>query len=154
MSSSLCRSINQGPDSSGTHTPYPPHVSSLKPSITALAIYVIDLVLHALKTRVVLARIECSGPSTVRITMDRLSGWRAGQHVFLRVPAVGGLTRFEPHPFTIASTEPGMVLLAKAAGGWTGRLRSLVDEGGKGGERVVQVFVDGPYVRVDSLTCC
>ncbi|KAF9255562.1 hypothetical protein L218DRAFT_1008440 [Marasmius fiardii PR-910] len=97
------------------------------------------------------------------------AGWRAGQHVRLRVlsSGMGFLGWTEVHPFTIASTPggaEGVVLMCKKAGDWTERLYDLARSGdysqprGRGsrrgrdgdGERdyepvKVKVWVEGPY---------
>ena len=81
------------------------------------------------------------------------AGWRAGQHVRLRVISVkmGWFGWAEVHPFTIASVADsgpeGMVLMCKRAGGWTRKLYEIAKLGGSesGGEREVRVIVEGPY---------
>ncbi|KAG7086865.1 hypothetical protein E1B28_002786 [Marasmius oreades] len=86
------------------------------------------------------------------------AGWRAGQHVRLRVLSSGmGLLGWtEVHPFTIASIPngaEGVVLMCKKAGDWTERLYDLAKSGGYhkgrgGGDHdpmKVKVWVEGPY---------
>jgi ferric-chelate reductase len=66
---------------------------------------------------------------------------------------MGVLSWAEAHPFTIASSgdgEDGMVLLCKRAGGWTGRLWDIANEGARAGKdgmehACVRVLVEGPY---------
>ncbi|OCF59961.1 hypothetical protein L486_02634 [Kwoniella mangroviensis CBS 10435] len=133
-----------------------------------LLLYTKDLILRLiLKTRIVPARIvalpapssDLSSGST-QIVLPLRSGWRAGQHVFIRIPAlreVGGLAWLENHPFTIGSGEGGeLVLIVKKAGDWTRNLydfalRDLALDMGMV-ERVEQVLgrgckvlVEGPY---------
>ncbi|WVF66460.1 hypothetical protein IAT40_001200 [Kwoniella sp. CBS 6097] len=119
------------------HKPYCGLIATI-----AMGIYAKDLILRfVLKTRVVPGRLialpaPASDPSagSTQIILPLRSGWRAGQHVFVRIPAlkeVGGMAWLENHPFTIASAEGSdMVLVAKKAGGWT---RDLYDYASKGG---------------------
>jgi ferric-chelate reductase len=94
--------------------------------------------------------------NTTRLEIPRLNnGWRAGQHVRLRVLSIGmGWGGWaEAHPFTIATAgggEDGLVLLCKKAGGWTGKLYEIAKaggycEGGLGRGRNISVIVEGPY---------
>jgi len=91
---------------------------------------------------------------STRIEIPSLnSGWRAGQHVRLRVLSLGmgwwGWT--ETHPFTIANVAngpEGLVLIVKKSGTWTRRLYDIAKisgytDGGVG--RQVKVMVEGPY---------
>ncbi|KAL0576626.1 hypothetical protein V5O48_005356 [Marasmius crinis-equi] len=80
------------------------------------------------------------------------AGWRAGQHVRLRVLSggMGFLGWTEVHPFTIASIPngpEGVVLLCKKAGDWTERLYELAKSGGYRDHEgtKVKVWVEGPY---------
>ena len=83
------------------------------------------------------------------------AGWRAGQHVRLRVlsTAMGLLGMTEVHPFTIASvsrTDEGLVLLCKKSGRWTTKMyemssTSVYGEQGQEIGRSVKVMVEGPY---------
>ncbi len=127
-------------------------------SVSALVIYALSLIASLTKTRLAHAELfTLPGASTTVITIPNLrSGWRAGQHVRLRVPALGVPCGFEGHPFTIASAPDGegMVLMCKAAGNWTEKLYELAT-GGEGslrmGERGVErrmtatVILEGPY---------
>ena len=90
-------------------------------------------------------------------------GWRAGQHVRIRVlsTSLGWLGWTEPHPFTIASApvdsgtgltgEEGLVLICKKAGGWTSKLFDMakasrpVESGSSITHRSVKVLIEGPY---------
>ncbi|WVR03427.1 hypothetical protein IAU60_000418 [Kwoniella sp. DSM 27419] len=108
----------------------------------AMVIYAKDMILRwILKTRIVPATIialpaPASDPASgsTQILLPLRSGWRAGQHVFIRIPAlkeVGGMTFMENHPFTIGSAEGSeLVLVAKKAGDWT---RALYDYAAVGG---------------------
>jgi ferric-chelate reductase len=96
------------------------------------------------------------------------AGWRAGQHVRIRIlsSGMGWFGWSEMHPFTIASVgasrssrggavsrggsgaEDGMVLMCKKTGTWT---RSLFEMAKLGGYidgfagRQIKVWVEGPY---------
>lgn len=125
--------------------------------IAAAGIISLDYLIRLMKTRVYNARIRPLPDLTLtRIEVPQLNaGWRAGQHVRLRVlsSAMGWIGWAESHPFTIATaakTPEGMVLLCKKTGGWTGRLYDMAkvagyasDEGAYG--RTVQVMIEGPY---------
>ncbi|KAF9065852.1 hypothetical protein BDP27DRAFT_1331474, partial [Rhodocollybia butyracea] len=109
--------------------------------LAAVALFVFDILMRWIKTRV--TRVE------IRSIND---GWRAGQHIRLRVLSTGmGIGIFEVHPFTIASIvkgEEGMILMCKKAGDWTNKLYDLAKsseyEGGDNA-RKVKVCIDGPY---------
>jgi len=81
------------------------------------------------------------------------AGWRAGQHIRLRVLSMGmgWFGWAEVHPFTIASVsrgQEGIVLICKKTGSWTKGLFELSKLGGYvDGEigRKVKVVVEGPY---------
>ncbi|KAF8628831.1 hypothetical protein AX17_005892 [Amanita inopinata Kibby_2008] len=151
------------------------HQPSTLPYIIALsAPFCFDHLLRILKTRYVTATIRpLPSLSATRIEIPTLnSGWRAGQHVRVRILSASshGLGLFgwmESHPFTIASApvrsknqrlavgEEGLVLICKKAGGWTGRLFDMAKKGGyiesgmaAGGVdigRSVKVLIEGPY---------
>nr|XP_019048478.1 hypothetical protein I302_02250 [Kwoniella bestiolae CBS 10118]OCF27408.1 hypothetical protein I302_02250 [Kwoniella bestiolae CBS 10118] len=123
-----------------------------------LLLYTKDLILRLiLKTRVVPAKIiafpapssDLSSGST-QIILPLRSGWRAGQHVFIRVPALremGGMAWLENHPFTIGSGEGGeLVLIVKKAGDWT---RNLYDFALRGG--VVRLSVSPSPEKDDGM---
>lgn len=137
------------------------HVPSAVPwAIASGAIYMVSIAISMLKTRVTQAElIALSGNATTMVTLPNITtGWRAGQHVRLRVVGLDGfLHKMECHPFTIASAPDsgGLVLMAKVAGDWT---RELYDLATKGGHRVdaeanggvwsprrATVIVEGPY---------
>ena len=81
------------------------------------------------------------------------AGWRAGQHIRLRVLSMGlgwfGWT--EVHPFTIASASrgpEGIVLICKKTGTWTKSLFEIAKSGGYVDEKIgrkVKVVIEGPY---------
>ncbi|KAG2040684.1 ferric reductase like transmembrane component-domain-containing protein [Suillus americanus] len=134
------------------------HVPSVWPYVIATAgIISLDYLMRSMKTRVFNARIRpIPGLMLTRIEVPQLNaGWRAGQHVRLRVlsSAMGWIGWAESHPFTIATaakSPEGMVLLCKKTGRWTSRLYDMAtvagyesDEGTYG--RTVQVMIEGPY---------
>ncbi|KIJ60791.1 hypothetical protein HYDPIDRAFT_170073 [Hydnomerulius pinastri MD-312] len=141
----------------GTHIAYSHQQTMLHYIIAAAAAYGLDHILRLLKTRLFAARIRpIPDLSLTRVEIPELNaGWRAGQHVRIRVlsSAMGWIGWAEVHPFTIASvakTPEGLVLMCKTAGGWTGRLYEMAkvagygyEEGGVG--RTVSVMLEGPY---------
>ena len=117
-----------------------------------------DRLFRLLKTRYTTARLRALpelGMTRVEIVGVN-AGWRAGQHVRLRVleSGLGPLGWLEAHPFTVASvskspSEEGLILMCKKTGTWTNRLFDLAKKreyGEVGGvERDVRVLVEGPY---------
>ncbi|WVQ85105.1 hypothetical protein IAT38_007270 [Cryptococcus sp. DSM 104549] len=134
------------------------HVDSAVPyCIASLVIYLISIICSLTKTRLASAELHALQSSeTTVITIPALrSGWRAGQHVRIRVPALGLKHGLEGHPFTIASAPDGegMVLMVKKAGDWTTKLFELAQEGQVGMSRSeaarrgrgATVILEGPY---------
>lgn len=119
------------------------------------AIYVLDHIIRLFKTRMSKATLRpMPDLGLTRIEIPHLNaGWRAGQHVRLRVMSSGmGLFGWsEVHPFTIASVGgDGMVLMCKKTGSWTTSLYNLASAGNgseKGGSRstTASVILEGPY---------
>lgn len=74
-------------------------------TVFVLACYGIDLVCRFIKTRFGSASVAALPGGTVMVQSHSLaSGWRAGQHVWVRVPSAAGVLRgWETHPFTIAN---------------------------------------------------
>ncbi|TXT09225.1 hypothetical protein VHUM_02699 [Vanrija humicola] len=137
------------------------HVPVAKPwMIASAAIYVFSMIMSACKTRFARAElVALGGCTTTLITIPGITtGWRAGQHVRLRVFGIGVSNVFEAHPFTIASAPDsgGLVLMAKAVGDWTEKLYELAASG-EGAQRDTSdpelgvwkrramVMVEGPY---------
>jgi ferric-chelate reductase len=93
--------------------------------------------------------------STKVVISSYNTGWRAGQHIRLRVLSMGlgWLGWAEVHPFTIASVsrgQDGIVLICKRTGTWTKSLFDIAKLGGRASEdgeigRKVKVVVEGPY---------
>lgn len=105
----------------------------LKASIAFLAF---DNLLKILKSKFKRATFTAMPGGLTRIQVQGVNdGWRAGQHVFIRV--LKGRQIFEKHPFTIAnapnsSTPYGstdhLLIVAKAAGDYTQRIHSLAGQ--------------------------
>ena len=111
-------------------------------------VYCASHIFSLLKTRITTAELCALSNDTTLVTMPSLNtGWRAGQHVRIRVPKLGP----EAHPFTIASAPngEGMILLCKAVGGWTRRLHAFAeattDMSVENTQRKAMVIVEGPY---------
>ncbi|WWC93364.1 hypothetical protein V866_000198 [Kwoniella sp. B9012] len=132
------------------------HVPEAVPfCIAAGAIYAISIFCSITKTRVAHAELQAlPGAGTTVITLPALrTGWRAGQHVRIRVPALGFRKAFESHPFTIASAPngDGLVLMCKRAGDWTNSLYELaqrssdLEDRAEGGRNNATIIVEGPY---------
>lgn len=141
------------------------HVPACIPyGIAGLSIYGLDQITRLVKSHITTATItpvpalKCTQLSVPHLTR----GWRAGQHVRVRVlnSGIGALGWAESHPFTIASVSApngggdGLTLLCKRAGDWTESLYTMSQqhsganaEKGEGfgvGARV-KVVIEGPY---------
>ncbi|KAH0579052.1 hypothetical protein H2248_003211 [Termitomyces sp. 'cryptogamus'] len=129
--------------------------STMRWMCACIGIYGFDHVCRFIKTRISTATIRpLPEMNSTRVEVPYINGgWRAGQHVRLRVLTFGlgwfGWT--EAHPFTIASVadgEEGIILLVKKSGRWTGRLYDMAKSSGfteAGQGRRVKVMVEGPY---------
>ncbi|WRT68624.1 uncharacterized protein IL334_005602 [Kwoniella shivajii] len=123
--------------------------------IAAAIIYLISILCSLTKTRLAHAELHAlPGAATTVVTIPALrSGWRAGQHVRIRIPALGPSKGFESHPFTIASAPDGegLVLMCKRAGDWTDKLYELaqrssdIEDRAEGGKNNATVILEGPY---------
>ena len=125
--------------------------------IVACVFYGLDHLVRAIKTRITTATFRpIPELGLTRVELPSINaGWRAGQHVRLRVlsTAMGIWGMTEVHPFTIASvskTEEGLVLLCKKSGRWTSKMYELANTstyGDQGRElgRSIKVMVEGPY---------
>lgn len=131
--------------------------------IAAAGVYLADLALRCLKTRLCTARLAPLpelGATAVEVPALE-GGWRAGQHVRLRVLSrrMGWLSWAETHPFTIASAsgaiaQRGLVLLCKNTGRWTRRLQALAGkEQMDGSGMTMTVMVEGPYGECPIVVC-
>ncbi|KAJ7768301.1 hypothetical protein B0H16DRAFT_1716319 [Mycena metata] len=132
------------------------HRASTHPYIyVALGFYGLDHLLRIAKSRMHNAIIRpLPDMGVTRIEVPQINaGWRAGQHVRLRVLSGAlGLTGWtESHPFTIASVSgspEGLVLMVKKSGDWTTKLFDFAKSGGymeSGVGRNVNIVLEGPY---------
>ncbi|KAK2467906.1 hypothetical protein APHAL10511_000201 [Amanita phalloides] len=134
--------------------------------VAVAALYGLSLVLRLMKTRIVTATIRpLPSLSATRIEIPKVnSGWRAGQHVRVRILSMQ-LGRFgwaESHPFTIASApvaegpvvgDDSLTLICKKTGTWTAKLFEMAKEGylesgfAQGAEvgRTIKIMIEGPY---------
>ncbi|KAI0073832.1 hypothetical protein K474DRAFT_1666113 [Panus rudis PR-1116 ss-1] len=132
--------------------------------LIALGLYALDRTLRFAKTRYAYAHLTpLPSLGMTKIEVPALNaGWRAGQHVRVRVLSLGGPMGWfgwtECHPFSIASVEKsvegdGMVLYVKKVGKWTNRLYELAkrsqysSSNAEAGEYQtgVKVLIEGPY---------
>ncbi|KAI8458184.1 ferric reductase like transmembrane component-domain-containing protein [Phakopsora pachyrhizi] len=122
---------------------------------------VIDGLMKTIRTKIRPAKFEAMPGGMTRISVQGLnSGWRAGQHVFIRV--LRGKHYFEKHPFTIVNAASEMspyntcdhlLLVAKADGDFTKSIYRMADEiniSQDGREKGVdsspfRVLLEGPY---------
>ncbi|KAI9057357.1 incomplete iron reductase [Trametes sanguinea] len=135
------------------------HTATAVPYVLiAVGFYGLDRLMRLIKSRVAIARLRpLPDLGMTRVEIPSInSGWRAGQHVRLRVLSLGMGWRgwAEAHPFTIASvcrspSGEGLVLMCKKAGDWTSRLYELAQRADYGEANgigsSVQVVVEGPY---------
>ncbi|KAG8991241.1 hypothetical protein FRB90_001424 [Tulasnella sp. 427] len=107
-------------------------------SLATFFILGLDYILRLVKSHYVTATLTpLPDLRATRIEIPHLTrGWKAGQHVRLRVltSKMGLLSVGEAHPFTIASVAEerngqGVVLYVKAAGDWTKRLYDVAVQG-------------------------
>lgn len=94
------------------------HVPEAVPyCVAGASLYGADLLIRATRTRISTASLQAvPGCDSTMVSVAGLrEGWRAGQHVVLRVPKLGGLRGIEGHEFTIASAPDaeGLTLIIK-----------------------------------------
>lgn len=82
----------------------------------------------------------------VKITIPTTLRWRAGQHVFIRIPSIAPL---DNHPFTVASAAENpkgqhndLVLVCKPHKGFT---RRIYDIARQDPDNSFRAYLDGPY---------
>ncbi|KIP02275.1 hypothetical protein PHLGIDRAFT_96160 [Phlebiopsis gigantea 11061_1 CR5-6] len=138
--------------------------------LIAVGIYLFDRLVRLLKTRYTTARVTALselGMTRVEV-LGTNAGWRAGQHVRVRVlerelGGPTGLGMLECHPFTICSVSESpsgenLTLMCKKTGMWTNKLFELargmeygsVSSDGSRAEkgsapRDVRLLIEGPY---------
>lgn len=132
------------------------HFPACRPYMYACtALYGADRLLRACKSSLATATLtHLPHMDSAYIEVPTIkTGWRAGQHVRLRVltTAMGPIGWTESHPFTIASasgSNDGLVLLCKKAGDWTSKLVDLaknLDAQESDGQGRVNVWIEGPF---------
>ncbi|KAJ1302681.1 hypothetical protein OPQ81_002997 [Rhizoctonia solani] len=125
-------------------------------TLSGLAFYVVDLVFRACRMRIRPATITAIDDQMTLIEVHDIDdGWRAGQHVWVRI--LQGDRSWESHPFTIAnapaSNTPhvrnskaypsrGLLLYARVSGDFT---RALNADARQTSGIKTNVIVDGPY---------
>ncbi|THH07211.1 hypothetical protein EW145_g3533, partial [Phellinidium pouzarii] len=133
----------------------------IKYVLLGVVIYSVDHLMRLMKTRFATARImNVPELGLTRVELPTVTaGWRAGQHVRIRVLSteMGWLGWSVAHPFTIANasesaSERGLVLMCKKVGGWTNclytaasRAGEYTSEKGIGVQRELKVVIEGPY---------
>jgi ferric-chelate reductase len=147
--------------------------TSLPYVLTAVGLYVFDHLARIARTRYttgwLTAENALNGGTTLVHVRSLRAGWRAGQHVRVRVVSnawFGWWTTWffcRARPFTIAagSDSSCMMLPIKAIGSWTRNLLRLAGEAddarpepvytdlerGRGPAREVRVIIEGPYSK-------
>ncbi|KAJ6465134.1 hypothetical protein DFH09DRAFT_1278283 [Mycena vulgaris] len=131
------------------------HYPAVLPYFYAIvAIYGLDKLMRLVKTRITTATIRpIPALGVTRVEIPYINkGWRAGQHVRIRVlsTAMGATGWAQVHPFTIASesnSNEGIVLMCKKTGTWTQKLfaTAATSQSEKGVGRDVKIVVEGPY---------
>lgn len=124
---------------------------------TGFGLYIFDHIIRIVKTRLSKATLDpVHELGLTRVEVRNLNaGWKAGQHVRLRVLSLkmGIIGWSEVHPFTIASVsgdDQGLVLLCKKTGDWTNRLFRLAQSNWGNTEKAgvaveAWVMLEGPY---------
>lgn len=140
-----------------------------------MGLYVFDHLARVIRTRHTMgwltAEHALNGGTTFVHVPSLREGWRAGQHVRVRVVSGGWWAwlvtwfLFRARPFTIAagSDSGGLMLQVKAVGSWTRNLLRVADDGdnargvrrpeqistdserGRRFARQARVIIEGPY---------
>lgn len=141
-------------------------------TLAAVGLYVFDHLSRLARTRYTTAWLTAehalNGGTTLVHVPSLGAGWRAGQHVRLRVVTNGWFDWWatwlgRARPFTVATgpDSRGMVIPIKANGSWTRNLLRMASEAadarpgkssmdterGGGPAREVRVIVEGPYSK-------
>lgn len=145
--------------------------------LTAVGLYVFDHLARIVRTRYttgwLTAEHALNGGTTLVHVPSLRAGWRAGQHVRVRVVsnawfgwwATWFLCRARPFTIAAGSDSGGMMLPIKAMGSWTRNLLRLAGEAddarpepvytdlehGRGPAREVRVIIEGPYSKYSVL---
>ncbi|GAA5837137.1 hypothetical protein JCM11251_005264 [Rhodosporidiobolus azoricus] len=131
------------------------HVTDFaKPYIAfALTVYCADVLLRIAKTRIGPASIIALPGGMTMLQSHRInSGWRPGQHVWLRVWK--GWRGWETHPFTVANAPRGsspldgshnLTLLVKSCGDWTRGVNSAAIQSAGDYGMNIRCAIEGPY---------
>ena len=145
--------------------------SSLPYVLTAVGLYIFDHLARIARTRYttgwLAAERALNGGTTLVHVPSLRAGWRAGQHVRVRVVSNAWFGWWatwlicRARPFTIAagSDSGGMMLPIKALGSWTRNLLRMAGDAddarpepkytdveyGRGPAREVRVIIEGPY---------
>ncbi|KAH7338868.1 hypothetical protein B0J17DRAFT_393702 [Rhizoctonia solani] len=125
-------------------------------TLSGLAFYLIDLMLRACKMRIRPATITALDDQMTLVAVHGVDdGWRAGQHVWIRI--LQGDRSWESHPFTIANAPAshtldkgnskglsprGLLLYARVGGNFT---RALNVDARQSSGIQTNVIIDGPY---------
>lgn len=133
----------------GNHRSSP---STWKFIIGPVLIYVCDVAFRSLrekKSYLLLLKhsAACQGPHIVKIRLPRVFHYQAGQYAEIKVPT---LSRFQWHPFTIASAphEPEIIFYIKAVGDWTKSLYKLFEDRTVLNDDFrddIEIHIRGPY---------
>jgi len=141
--------------------------------LTAVGLYVFDHLARIARTRYttgwLTAEPALNGGTTLVHVPSLRAGWRAGQHVRVRVVsnvwfgwwATWFLCRARPFTIATGSDSGGMMLPIKAMGSWTRNLLRMAGEAddarpepmytdlehGRGPARGVRVIIEGPYSK-------
>lgn len=126
--------------------------STWKFIIGPVLIYVCDVMFRSLrekKSYLLLLKhsAACQGPHIVKIRLPRVFHYQAGQYAEIKVPI---LSRFQWHPFTIASAphEPEIIFYIKAVGDWTRSLYKLFEDRTVLNDDFrddIEIHIRGPY---------
>lgn len=138
--------------------------------LAVMVLYGFDHIARIARTRYTTAWLTAenalNGGTTLVNVPSLDAGWRAGQHVRIRVIGdtwFGWLTWLvgRARPFTVAtgSNSGGMLLAIKARGAWTRKLLRMATAGddvkeksielelGRRAPREVRIIVEGPYSK-------
>lgn len=124
--------------------------SSWKWVVGPLAIYILDVTMRSFRVHhsyLLVSKHSAvfQGRNIVKVRLPRVFHFQAGQYAELKVPR---LSRFQWHPFTIASAphEPEMIFYIKSVGDWTMGLYDLFKSRVHGDHpEDIAVHIRGPF---------